>query len=370
MRKVITIVFSLCYISIILLCYLFSTEKNYFLQTNKDSNLPEISNNLLVTKIATLKNDIYNHASSVTKIGDTLFATWYSGSKEASHNTNIMFTSAKKTNDHWQFSKPKTIMNADKYQAIFKKGIHHLGNPSILSQGNRIWLFFSSSSGGWATSSLNIIYSDNYGETWSSPKPILNSPIFNYSTLTRGAAVLLTNDGFALPVYKEFNNLAGRWLVFNKDGQLINISEMTTNGVTLQPTVVPLSKEHAIAYYREMSSSKKKIYTNESFDAGKTWTTGNFTKLNNPDAGISALKVKDGIVLAYNNSTKDRLNLSLAYKRDGSSKWRNIYTFPNKDKHLLAYPTLIADRENLLLSFSNGHAGETNIDIVEIKGEQ
>ncbi len=160
-----------------------------------------------------------------------------------------------------------------------------------------------------------------------------------------------TNDGFALPVYKEFNNLAGRWLVFNKDGQLINISEMTTNGVTLQPTVVPLSKEHAIAYYREMSSSKKKIYTNESFDAGKTWTISKFTKLNNPGAGISALKVKDGIILAYNDSTKDRFNLSLAYKKDGYSEWQNIYTFPNKDKHMLSYPTLIADRENLLLSF-------------------
>ncbi|MDE5020882.1 exo-alpha-sialidase, partial [Francisella tularensis subsp. holarctica] len=79
-------------------------------------------------------------------------------------------------------------------------------------------------------------YSDDLGKTWSQPKTILSSYILNFSTLTRGAAIELDNNIFAIPVYKEFNNLNGRLFVFNKDGELIFVSEMTNDGVNLQPT--------------------------------------------------------------------------------------------------------------------------------------
>lgn len=81
--------------------------------------------------------------------------------------------------------------------------------------------------------------------------------IFSISVHLQGAAIELDNNRFAIPVYKEFNNLNGRWFVFNKDGELIFVSEMTNDGVNLQPTVVPLSKTHALALYRQMHSPIK-----------------------------------------------------------------------------------------------------------------
>ncbi|MFC4892184.1 exo-alpha-sialidase [Pseudofrancisella aestuarii] len=333
------------------------------------SALPKITTKINVQNIDTLSDNIYNHASAITELNNKLFVTWYSGTVETSPNTKILLATADKVNNQWSFFDKRVIMDKEKYQAISKKYIHHLGNPSIFSQGNRLWLFFTTSSGGWVTSSLNIMYSDNQGKTWSSPKVILSSPILNYSSLTRGAGVTLNNNNFALPVYKEFNNLTGRWFIFDNNGQLIDISEMTKNGMTLQPTVVPISDTHALAFYREMYSQKKKIYFNESFDGGKNWTTGYFTKLNNPGAGIAAVKVKNGILLAYNDSTENRQNLSLAYKSNNSEKWQNIYTFENEERHDLSYPFLLTSDKDIFLTFSAGAPGKLKIKVVEIKGE-
>ncbi|APC97025.1 exo-alpha-sialidase [Francisella frigiditurris] len=367
MKKHVIIIFSICYISILLSYSIFKKNRNDQFEINQ--NLPKITKEIQINEVATLSKYQYNHASSIATLDNKLFVTWYSGSKETAPDTDIVLATAKKVNSKWQFSKPKIIMDRESYQSISKKYIHHLGNPSILSQGNRLWLFFTTSTGGWVTSSLNVIYSDNDGKTWSKPKIVLTSPVFNYSTLTRGASINLNNGNFGLPVYKEFNNLTGRWLIFDKNGQLIDISEMTTNGVTLQPTVVPISNTHALAFYREMRSNKKKIYFNESFDGGANWSEGSFTELNNPDAGIAAIKINNGILLAYNDSTENRQNLSLAYKSNDSEKWENIYTFENKEKYDLSYPFLITNNNNIFMTFSTGAPGKLKIKVVEIKGE-
>lgn len=367
MKKHIIIIFSICYIGILLSYSIFKKDQDYEFKVSPE--LPNLNKKIKIDELTTLSKYQYNHASSITELNSKLFVTWYSASRETAPDTDIVLSTAKKINNKWQFSEPQIVMDRKTYQSISKKYIHHLGNPSILAQGNRLWLFFTTSTGGWVTSSLNVIYSDNEGKTWSKPRVIITSPILNYSTLTRGASINLNNDSFGLPVYKEFNNLTGRWLIFDKNGQLVDISEMTTNGVTLQPTIVPMSNTHALAFYREMKSQKKKIYFNESFDGGASWSEGNFTALNNPDAGIAAIKINNGILLAYNNSTENRQNLSLAYKSNDSEKWQNIYTFENKEKHDLSYPFLITDNNNIFMTFSSGAPGKLKIKVVEIKGE-
>ncbi|MDE4994556.1 exo-alpha-sialidase, partial [Francisella tularensis subsp. holarctica] len=77
---------------------------------------------------------------------------------------------AEKVAGKWHFNEIKQVMNRKEFQSIFKKYIHHLGNPIIYSQAKRFWLVFTSSSGGWVNSSLNIMYSDDLGKTLSQPK--------------------------------------------------------------------------------------------------------------------------------------------------------------------------------------------------------
>ncbi|MDE4978416.1 exo-alpha-sialidase, partial [Francisella tularensis subsp. holarctica] len=73
------------------------------------------------------------------------------------------------------------------------------------------------------------------------------------------------------------------------------------------------------------------------------------TQLDNPDSGIAEIKIQNGILLAYNNATDSRADLSLAFKADNSQQWRNIYTFPNKIKGELSYPTFTPYQDNIIL---------------------
>ncbi|MED7787886.1 sialidase family protein [Francisella sp. 19X1-34] len=361
------IIFAFIYLILVITFYSFNNQHSYDFSISPPSN--EIfSKDINVNTIANLDYFKYNHASSVTTSGNTLFVTWYSGDHETAPNTNIMLATAKKINGHWKFSKARSVMNPQEFQSIFKKHIHHLGNPIIYAHGKKIWLIFTSSTGGWVTSSLNTMYSTDLGKTWSKPKLVIASPVFNFSTLTRGSAIKLDNGNFAVPVYKEFNNLNGRWFIFNNSGHLINVSEMTNDGVNLQPTVVAISKTHALAFYRQMHSSIKKIYANQTDNSGQTWTKVKPTQLNNPDSGIAAIKTKDGILLAYNDASSGRSNLSLAYKSDNSQNWKNIYTFPNKAKGELSYPAFTFYKDSIILSFSDKL--KKTIRVVEIKGEK
>lgn len=361
------VLFGFIYLILVIIFYNLNNQHNYHFSISTPTN-KKISKDISVKTIANLDYLKYNHASSVTTSGNTLFVTWYSGDHETAQNTNIMLATAKKVDDYWKFSKTRSVMNRQKFQSIFKKHIHHLGNPIIYAQGKKIWLIFTSSTGGWVTSSLNTMYSTDLGKTWSKPKLVIASPIFNFSTLTRGSAIKLDNGNFAVPVYKEFNNLNGRWFIFDSEGHLIKVSEMTNDGVNLQPTVVALSKTHALAFYRQMYSSIKKIYTNQTEDSGQTWTTVKPTKLNNPDSGIAAIKTKNGILLAYNNASSGRSNFSLAYKPDNSQSWKNIYTFPNKAKGELSYPAFTFYKDSIILSFSDKL--KKTIRVVEIQGEK
>ncbi|QIW10712.1 exo-alpha-sialidase [Francisella sp. LA112445] len=390
-KLLLIIPFATLYLILSITFYNFKNQNNYYFYISAPTNY-KISKNINVKTIANLSYFEYNHASSVTTSGNTLFVTWYSGDKETAPNTNIMLATATKTDGHWKFSKTRSIMSPQKFEHLLKKHIHHLGNPIIYAHGKRIWLIFTSSTGGWSTSSLNIIYSTDLGKTWSKPKTIISSPIANFSTLTRGSAIKLDNGYFAIPAYKEFNDLNGRWFVFNNKGELVNISEMTNNGVNLQPTVVPLSKTRALAFYRQMYSPMKKIYTNQTYNSGQNWTTAKPTDLSNPNSGIAAIKTKNGILLAYNNSDDDKSSLSLAYRPDNSQLWQNIYTFKNKlnkdffcpafefygniviynfpdtAANELTYPSFTNYKNSIILSFSD-KLKET-IRVVEIKGEK
>ena len=354
------------YLILVTAMYLYTPTNKYTFADDQTSNM-DMTKKIHVNTIQQQTYDKYDHGSSVTANGNKIFITWYSGSNETNPDTNIMFSSAEKKAGVWEFDKIKSVMNREEFQSDTKKHIHHLGNSIIFHNGDKLWIFFSSSAGGWSTSSLNSIYSLDDGKTWSKPHTIISSPIFNFSSLTREAVVKLDNGYFAIPMYKEFNNLNGRWFILNREGELESVNEMTHTGVNLQPTVVPISDSHAIAYYRQMNSKTKRIYYNETFDTGKTWSESKATDIDNPDASIAAIGVKDGVLMAYNDQTNGRDNLSLSYRNFNSGKWKKLYTFPNKAKGELSYPSFIRFGDSIILSFSDKNAH--TIRVVEITGE-
>lgn len=329
-----------------------------------------ISTPLEMHTVTTLNAGHYNHASTMVSDGNKLFVAWYAGSRETAPDVSIYLAIAE-INAHGDltFSAPKALITRAQYQKILGKNIHTLGNPILWQQNGQLYLYFVSTSGGWATSSINFMYSDDNGKTWSDPTIILNSIVFNYSTLTRGNPLPLVNGNFAIPMYHELGQKYGQFLVFNPQGELIAEHDMPRNGFTLQPMVVPLNENDAIAFLRRTKNSVAKIFITHTQDGGASWAKESPIALDNPDSGLAAIATQQGILIAFNNSTLDRHNLSFALLQPPYENGEVIGTMQQAGEQF-SYPYFIQYQGKLYMSYTHVKADNAGTDIIvtEIKG--
>ena len=146
----------------------------------------------------------YTHAVSTTALdnGD-LLATWYSGTREGGKDVNIYLARFDSTERRWL--KKQVIMTRALSAQGLQRNIKKIGNPVISKAPNgRLWLFFVTVSiGGWAGSAINVMYSDDDSQSWSTPKRLVTTPFFNLSTLEMPQIFdrfLLILSGLALPM--------------------------------------------------------------------------------------------------------------------------------------------------------------------------
>ncbi|MFT6834979.1 MAG: putative neuraminidase [Francisellaceae bacterium] len=358
--------FLLLYIVLILVTLKFSSSYTSFLfKVEKD--VPALSSPVNVTKIHRFSQGNYNHASTMATNGDDLYVSWYGGPKEHVPAVSIFFASGKTVDGKLIFSKTINVVDQSTIEVREGRHIHTLGNPILYQGKHKLWLFFVTTFGGWATSSINQVYSTDGGQTWSDPKMVITSALFNMSTLTRGNPIKLQGGLFAIPMYYELATKSGIFIVFNEEGEVVNIREMSWNTFTLQPLVIPLSSTKALAFFRRAGHSIKKAYYSYTNDGGYSWSDSVPTILDNPDSGISAFRTKSGIAMIYNNETDSkRSNLSIAtsslpYK----DEWHQVYSFSNPKQVQMSYPFTIIYKGSFYLSYSadSNHA----IELVKLK---
>jgi BNR repeat-like domain len=91
-----------------------------------------------------------------------------------------------------------------------------------------------------------------------------------------------------------------------------------------------------------------RICESTSGDGGRTWSAPQPTELPNPNSGIDAVKLRDGVVaLVYNPSTSERTPLAISFSRDEGATWsppRTIEAGPGE----YSYPAIIQTRDGLL----------------------
>src|SRR5690606_1030806 len=151
------------------------------------------------------------------------------------------------------------LATREETQQGVKRFIRKLGNPVLaVTPDQRLWLFYVSVSiGGWAASSINAMYSDDMGHSWSTPRQLVTSPFLNISTLVRGAPVLHADGSIGLPVYHEFLGKFGEYLHLDADGRVLAKSRISDGRFSLQPTVVPLDQQRAIALMRHTGEDRR-----------------------------------------------------------------------------------------------------------------
>ncbi len=291
----------------------------------------------------------FAHVSSVCELNNgTLAALWYGGPYEYCHE-NTVYIAVK---DHGAWTKPRAIMTTTVAERDLGQPLKSLGNPLLLPNrdGSLRLLFVTIALGKWSGGQINTCLSRDGGITWSRVERVTLSPLCNFSELVRNRPVLLKDSGWCIPVYQE---LVGKfpellWLKENQGGLLVRKTRIAGGCATLQPSLIPLNSKRAVVLLRDWTAAKK-IFTSRSDDAAVSWTQPRPTNLPNPDSGISGIRLSDGgLLVAYNDSDKERSDLSLAVSRDEGVTWKKIAMLENDPDRSFSYPYLIRSSSGMI----------------------
>ncbi|PZP04456.1 MAG: hypothetical protein DI621_24375 [Pseudomonas protegens] len=270
--------------------------------------------------------DDFVHSSSVTALpGGDLMAVWFAGSREGA--ADVQVRSARFDAKTGEWGAEQVLATRESTRAGTGRYIRKLGNPVIaLGPDQRLWLFYVSVSvGGWATSAINLMVSDDLGRSWSAPRQLVTSPFFNISTLVRAAPVFHADGSIGLPVYHEFMGKFAEYLYLSADGAVIDKFRISRGKHSLQPTIVPLDERRAIAMLRYAGDTHHKVLASRTEDAGQTWSKPYPLQPSNPNSSLAAVGTDhQGLLVALNDLQDGRFKLSLYGTDAGLSQWRPL----------------------------------------------
>ncbi len=266
------------------------------------------------------------HSSSVTALpGGDLMAVWFAGSREGAADVQVRTARFDASSGEW--GAEQVLATRESTRDGTRRYIRKLGNPVIaMGPDKRLWVFYVSVSvGGWATSAINLMVSDDLGTTWSAPRQLVTSPFFNISTLVRSAPVFHTDGSIGLPVYHEFMGKFAEYLYLSADGAVIDKFRISRGKNSLQPTIVTQDGQRAVALLRYAGDTYHRVLASRTENAGQTWSEPFPLEPANPNSSLAAVStVDDGMLVALNDLRDGRFKLSL-YGTDAQfSQWRTV----------------------------------------------
>jgi predicted neuraminidase len=292
------------------------------------------------------EKSVMSHVSTIAPLPEgRMAAAWYSGSREGAKDVSVYLSFFAPETGSW--SRPEVLVDRRSARCELGTYVKKVGNPVLHSQGDTLWLFYSTVAvGGWSGSSLNYKISHDRGVTWNKSRKMYLNPFFNLTNNVKNRPLPLDDGSFVLPVYHEFISKfsqAVRITPVTGDAVSIKAVRMTSRGSASQPSLVPaVDDDSVIAYYRSMGSEKQKhILTNRGEAAGRAWSALKDTPLPNPNSGFDTILMPDGTILAViNDSYKNRENLTLYALAPKAKRWEKLYVFENEKDEEFSYPSL------------------------------
>ena len=289
------------------------------------------------------------HAPAISQRNDgKLFAVWYAGTREGAKDVAIAGTIIDPGN--YTISPARSITTRSQTAKDTWRYIRKLGNPVIhqLADGRMMLIYVSVSFGGWAASNLNIRFSDDGGLSWGQTKRLVTSPFINISTLVKGTPVDFVNGDIGIPVYHEFMGKFSELLILDSQGNIKNKHRISWGRDAIQPVIIPVTPQKAIALLRDSGEVDKRIGFAVSNDTGQHWSTPTPLELPNPNAAVAAGKAGNTIISVFNHHEDERNDLTLAISKDQGVNWNIIHQFESEalqpgKKVEFSYPYLIRD---------------------------
>jgi predicted neuraminidase len=292
------------------------------------------------------------HASAIVFLPQQkqLLSVWYGGSREGSSDVAIYFS--RKPAEAAGWSKPEVLIDRARAAQELGRHIKKLGNPVLLSDGKgKVWMFFVSTSiGGWSTSAVNLIISQDGGHSWGKAKRLVTTPFINISTLVKGRPFFYQDGSIGLPAYHELAGKFAELIRVTQDGSVVSKVRITDGRYSIQPSIVALAKDDLLALMRSTDQTRE-IVRAYGKQGGRVWTKSDYTGLANPDAAISAAGGDRLTVMAYNNLKHDRNLLALATSTDRGQSWEKRYQLESLEtdkagkKSEFSYPYMIKTKE-------------------------
>ena len=288
----------------------------------------------------------YNHSPSICFLPNSkLIAIWYAGDREGGTNMEIRLSFF----DGEKWYGEKSLIKAKDLSSLTRR----IGNPIIFShpqKKNKLYVVFTSTLGGWATSYLNWMTSENTGKTWSKPKRLFLGNFANFSHLVRTKPYFLNHSYIAIPLYHEFINKFSLIATLDAKGFICATEKLSSFRHCIQPSISFFNKDakQRIVFFR---NTKIKKFGKKLLIKRKGKDDFIVSDIFNNDSSISSVDYKSKIILAFNKDAKAK-NLVLAFLNK-KLKAKPFYTL---EKGFAKYPYLLRDKRGLHIVFSIAHS--------------
>jgi len=297
------------------------------------------------------------HAASQVELPDgRVMGFWYGGSREGAQDVAIYQAIFDPQSRKW--SEQTAVVTRAQTLAAYGGYAKKIGNAvATIDRDYTLWLFYVNTLGGWATSSINVITSKDLGITWSEPVRLVASSFFNLSYLVKGAPVLLADGSIGLPVYHELGGKFSEWLHVGLDKQVSGKSRITSGRNAIQPSIVPLSDQYAMAFMRDSAERARRVHVSFTENGAKTWSSAYTIPVKNPNASVAVQRISEKeLIMVFNDDEEERHNLTLAYSSDAGKNWRNIATLEDEQgvvpteakEREYSYPYLLQTRDQTI----------------------
>jgi len=255
-----------------------------------------------------------HHAATITAFPDgELLAAWYSYKGHDELEDADVFISRRYPDcDTWE--KPKLLIDKP----------NNTGNPVLYSEENEVWLFYAVIPFGWDTAHVEFTHSHNKGITWSETENVTAL----LGTNVRYPPVRTSTGKLILPVYDEIGE---RSLFFSLEDTMDwqYLSAIPSDPGNIQPSIIQTEDQHLLAVMRNRSGNW--LWTAESPNGGRTWSTPADAGFPNPRSAAQILKLANGhLILIFNNDPSERRQLSVALSTNNGQSWPYVKILNNQ----------------------------------------
>jgi predicted neuraminidase len=257
-------------------------------------------------------------APSLTRLADgRIAAAWLSGREGKREQAAIWFS----TLEQRGWSEPQAIATRELTAGSIFAHIRQIADPVLHQHGETLHLWHTATAiGGHVGQTIIHRSSNDGGANWSKPVRVQASPFGNNGLLLKSPPLALADGGLGLPISQQLFSRHGEWLRLAADGQVLDKARLALPVPALQPAVIALDENRAVALLRD--GSAQQVRATASGNGGLSWQGIEIASLPNPDSPIALLQLSGGRLLLAGNSEAGRGTLALwVTGRDGNG-WR------------------------------------------------